>query len=314
MQALGLFFRTQKDSKRLASFREDKQTIQDHHRMIWPGFEVPEREPKQNPFSRGRRDMDQKAWFRERTMTTSVLMATAAFSMHCKYRGPKDRAKGCEGFAKLLSMLASTMGGFELELDRFGDDQQLDLVVDFEGRVSGQDFGQRSFITSISQIFGRLIARLLRSRGSRARAAWNKCHWRNCFVSPGSTAHTRNSRFLVVSCIQLDVGDRRVPRLSVLEGAARRRAFDRGATNKKPEEAENSCGHCSGGASGPEALGGDRRLSPFIFKYAAVLSVSCARASLPESKEKLVSKAVTAVGRSLNLKGPQIYAPAMAGA
>ncbi|CAE7248673.1 ANKRD50, partial [Symbiodinium sp. CCMP2456] len=145
VEALRLFWRTQKDSKRLQAFRSARQNIRDYHRMIWPGFKVPEREPKQNPFSKGRADVDQEAWFRERTMTTSVLLATAAYSIHFKYRVPKDRDKACKGFAKLLSMLASTLGGFELELDRFGDDQRVDVAVDFGGRVSGHDFWTTEF-------------------------------------------------------------------------------------------------------------------------------------------------------------------------
>ena len=141
-QALKLFSRTQNDKKRVENYRNSKDSIKNNHRMIWPGLRIPDFVPKQNPFSKQQAAaaQDQEVWFREKTMSTSLLMATLAFSANNKYRNVADRDAACAGFSKLLLLLCSTLGGVTLQHERFGDDQLMDCQADFSGNMQGSEF------------------------------------------------------------------------------------------------------------------------------------------------------------------------------
>ncbi|CAE7811005.1 unnamed protein product [Symbiodinium sp. CCMP2592] len=249
-EALWLFFRTHKDSKRLELFR--------------------------------RCDADQDAWFKERTITTSVLLATAAYSINHKHKTRVDRAKACKGFAKLLSMLASTTGGFTLEHDRFGDDERLHLAVDFGGRLSGQDFWTTEFYDQHVQ------------------DSWEADRRNDKKPWISSASGLEQVSLAELLCFALDPQHTAAIQDSVLCRVL----------NLLSEIAEYTDSACSKVQRDAEVMTDLQRVKSKQKRKHHVVRVLTERV-VRKLWEKLVSKAVAAVGRNLKLKGAQIHAPAM---
>lgn len=119
------------------------------HRQMWPGIDIDRLTPKGSRLVRG--DDTQDVWLQEATRTTSMFIAFIVFCISSKFRMVADRAHSSEGLSALISTLASTLGGFDLEHCRFGSangELPLQLHVDVNGCVQTSQFWTPEFYAS----------------------------------------------------------------------------------------------------------------------------------------------------------------------
>ena len=114
---------------------------------MWPGIEIKLLVPKQahNQKVPARTADDQAFWARQNTMPTSMLMAYTMFAIHNSYRNAAVRAKAVEGLASIVSLMASCLGGFQLQHKRFGDESSCILRVDTTGNIDALSFWTPGF-------------------------------------------------------------------------------------------------------------------------------------------------------------------------
>ena len=148
-QAVGLFVARADSSKIMdRCYRANLNVIKDCHHALWPGVPVDLLQPKQSAETAAVSSKHQKTqtlWTRESTMPTSMLVAFVLFSVNTKNRSLASRAYASEAFAGLVSLLASTLGGFQIGHCKFGSDEVTMLCVDSAGNVQGWEFWAPQF-------------------------------------------------------------------------------------------------------------------------------------------------------------------------
>ncbi|CAE7498099.1 unnamed protein product, partial [Symbiodinium microadriaticum] len=92
----------------MSSFRNNYAHVENTHRAIWPGVEIPEREPRNARKKAAAKP--QRQWLAERTCTTSVLMAYFVWAISSFDRGWASRAHACKALRSLLLKLVSALG------------------------------------------------------------------------------------------------------------------------------------------------------------------------------------------------------------
>ncbi|OLP74020.1 hypothetical protein AK812_SmicGene46565, partial [Symbiodinium microadriaticum] len=100
--------RTNNSKKAMSSFRNNYAHVENTHRAIWPGVEIPEREPRNARKKAAAKP--QRQWLAERTCTTSVLMAYFVWAISSFDRGWASRAHACKALRSLLLKLVSALG------------------------------------------------------------------------------------------------------------------------------------------------------------------------------------------------------------
>lgn len=90
---------------------------------------------------------DQQTWLRESTMSTSHYVAFIFYTMNFKFRNIADRAHACVSFHSLISLLALSLGGFDLDTIPFGsaDNAIVTMKVDSQGNVDAAHFWTQEF-------------------------------------------------------------------------------------------------------------------------------------------------------------------------
>lgn len=129
------------------------QNIDDYHHLIWPGIPQKHLMSKMASLMRGKRkrsssyDENQDAWLRETTLSTSHWVSFITFAMNYKYRNTLDRSHACTAFVNLINLVATTLGGFELDIIPFGsiDGQIQTMKVDPTAHVCATTFWTQDF-------------------------------------------------------------------------------------------------------------------------------------------------------------------------
>ena len=131
------------------------ENVDDYHHLIWPGVPQNRMMSKMSTsnFKRGRKrkrlsyDKNQDTWLRETTLSTSHYVSFITFAMNYKYRNKQDRAHACAGFVNLISLVATTLGGFELDVIPFGsiDGQIQTMKVDSTAHTCTNAFWTQDF-------------------------------------------------------------------------------------------------------------------------------------------------------------------------
>lgn len=127
--------------------------IDDYHHLIWPGIPRKHLMSKMASLMRGKRkrswsyDENQDAWLRETTLSTSHWVSFITFAMNYKYRNILDRSHACTAFVNLINLVATTLGGFELDVIPFGsiDGQIQTMKVDPTAHVCATAFWTQDF-------------------------------------------------------------------------------------------------------------------------------------------------------------------------
>ena len=127
------FFLNRSDGVKKAAqrWRAAKEKVQDYHAELWPGSPFPER---QSRFAKGRASEEQRQWFQEATMTTSVFIAYMTFCIAHPRRNLQDRAWACRSLRLLLMRMIRSLGELKLQVRRLehpnpADDQWCAAVV-----------------------------------------------------------------------------------------------------------------------------------------------------------------------------------------
>lgn len=127
----------------------------DYHHLLWPG--VPNHslmvskmatETYRMRHKRKHPELsDQKIWLRETTMPTSHYIAFIFYTMNFKYRNIADRGHACNSFQSLMSLLALSLGGFDIDTIPFGslDNGIVTMKVDVHGYVDAAGFWTQEF-------------------------------------------------------------------------------------------------------------------------------------------------------------------------
>ena len=153
-QAVGLFVSRTRTEKIMARcYRQNLSAILDCHHMLWPGEPVCLLKPKQGEHGEeADTQTGQKFWTRECTMPTSMVMAYVLFALGSKNRTIASKVPTSEALAGLVTLFASTLGGFKLPHMRLGDGQSIVLEVDAAGHIEGSEFWTPQFYRRLVQV------------------------------------------------------------------------------------------------------------------------------------------------------------------
>ena len=102
--------------------QELRGTVEEMHRRLWPGWEVPTfAVSKSTPFARrADRQAEQKWWLPQTALPTSLVVAYLTWGMSHWKRASQDRMVCARNVQKLLSVLACSLSTFDLRLYQLG--------------------------------------------------------------------------------------------------------------------------------------------------------------------------------------------------
>ena len=129
-------------------FHNNWGSIAAYHQRIWPGFAMDRVQSKFAKRKCGETDADeQQHWLKEHTISTSEFVSLIVNNINFKYRNVPDRAHACAAFKEVILLLATTLGGFDLEIIPCGsqDNQVVTMNVDKFGKVDSSCFWTQEF-------------------------------------------------------------------------------------------------------------------------------------------------------------------------
>lgn len=91
-EALQLFNTSCKSKKLQERFRGAQEEVYNYHRALWPGQRVKMLKHKRSKALESSQDQ----WFRQNTVSTSVLVSYMVFAIRCKHRRPRERVTAWE--------------------------------------------------------------------------------------------------------------------------------------------------------------------------------------------------------------------------
>ena len=142
-EVLQLFNKSAKAKKLQERFRSALEEVHNYHRALWPGQHVKMLKHKRSKAVASSQDQ----WFRQNTVSTSVLVSYMVFAIRCKHRRPQERLTAWEGLTKLLSPFLA-LGGLRLPFTRLGTGTSVELRVDVQGTVRLRDLWSNEFFQS----------------------------------------------------------------------------------------------------------------------------------------------------------------------
>ena len=125
----------------MSNYNDNIGSIQEVHRLIWPGEQVELIRAKHSRYATAEQDI----WLREGTMPTSMYVSFMVFCLYWKFRSKPDRSHAANTFAQVCATVFSALNGLSLKHRQLGSDRSVRLCVSATGMVDAAMFWDRDY-------------------------------------------------------------------------------------------------------------------------------------------------------------------------